>query len=154
QITSDRKVEDLSDSFGLLLLMEYCFSASMMMRFIAWTTLTGCLPTEVSALSITASAPSRTALATSVTSALVGEGFCIMLSIICVATMTGRALWMHLLMISFWIIGRRSMGTSTPRSPRAIMIPLLALMILSILSTASGFSILAMILALCCFSSI
>ena len=41
----------------------------------------------VSAESITASAPSRTALATSLTSARVGCGETIMLSSICVATM-------------------------------------------------------------------
>jgi phenylalanyl-tRNA synthetase alpha chain len=52
-------------------------------------TLTGNLPTEVSALNITASAPSSTALATSFTSALVGVLLSIMLSIICVATTTG-----------------------------------------------------------------
>ena len=39
--------------------------------------------------SMTQSAPSRTALATSVHSALVGLGFFCMLSNICVATMTG-----------------------------------------------------------------
>ena len=65
----------------------------------ASTTLMGCLPTEVSALNITASAPSNTALATSVASARVGEGLVIMESIIWVATITGLDLRIH-----FWII--------------------------------------------------
>ena len=53
------------------------------------TTATGSAPTAVSALSISASVPSNTALATSLTSARVGDGEVIMLSIICVAVITG-----------------------------------------------------------------
>ena len=58
-------------------------------------------PTEVSPLNITASAPSITALATSVISARVGLGLSIILSIMCVATMTGVARFTHSATISF-----------------------------------------------------
>ena len=51
--------------------------------------LDGYWPTAVSADSMTASAPSNTAVATSETSARVGTGDEIMLSSICVATTTG-----------------------------------------------------------------
>ena len=51
------------------------------------TASTGFAPVAVSALSITESAPSRMAFATSLTSARVGCGETIMLSSICVATM-------------------------------------------------------------------
>ena len=57
------------------------------MRAIVATAATGSWPTAVSAESITASAPSITALATSETSARVGRGDWIMLSSISVATM-------------------------------------------------------------------
>ena len=55
---------------------------------IAWMALTGCLPTALSAESITASVPSITAFATSETSARVGTGLVIIDSIICVAVIT------------------------------------------------------------------
>ena len=87
-------------------------------------------------------------------SARVGLGFVIILSIICVATITGRALCIHLRIISFWITGSCSIGTSIPKSPLATMIAFECLMILSSSATASGFSILEMILAGCPFSSI
>ena len=56
----------------------------------ACTALTGYLPAAVSAESITASVPSSTALATSLTSARVGTGLWIIDSIICVAVITTR----------------------------------------------------------------
>ncbi len=59
------------------------------MRPIVSTTTTGYLPTLVSPESMTASAPSSTAFATSEVSARVGTGFSIIDSSICVATMTG-----------------------------------------------------------------
>ena len=49
----------------------------------------GNLPPAVSPLSMTASAPSSTAFATSEHSARVGRGFDVIDSSICVATMTG-----------------------------------------------------------------
>ena len=49
-------------------------------RAIVFTDSTGYFPPAVSPLSITASVPSKTALETSVSSALVGRGFTIMLS--------------------------------------------------------------------------
>ena len=60
-----------------------------MMRSIIRTVSTGYLPVALSAESITASAPSKTAVATSEASARVGVGASIMLSIIWVATTTG-----------------------------------------------------------------
>mmetsp|Transcript_12370 Transcript_12370/g.31225 ORF Transcript_12370/g.31225 Transcript_12370/m.31225 type:complete len:229 (-) Transcript_12370:106-792(-) len=50
----------------------------------------GYFPLAASPLSITASVPSKTALARSLTSARVGTGFSIMLSTICVAVMTNK----------------------------------------------------------------
>ncbi|CAB4594951.1 unannotated protein [freshwater metagenome] len=61
-------------------------------RAIVETVTTGYAPTEVSPESITASAPSRIALATSDVSARVGTGDEIIDSSICVATMTGFAI--------------------------------------------------------------
>ena len=72
-----------------------------------------------SADSITASAPSNTAVATSDTSARVGTGEEIMLSSICVATTTGLPAARALRVICFCRPGTRSTGISTPRSPRA-----------------------------------
>src|SRR5690606_15015731 len=65
-------------------------------------TSTGYFPTEVSPLSITASAPSNTAFATSFTSARVGVILLIMLSIIWVATITGILLSLAFAMSIFW----------------------------------------------------
>jgi len=69
--------------------MRGSFSISVTMARMALMTSMGCLPTEVSPLSMTASAPSKTALATSVTSARVGAMLSTIDSIIWVATMTG-----------------------------------------------------------------
>ncbi len=104
----------------------------------------GYSPTLVSPDSITASAPSSTALATSDASARVGRGAEIIDSSIWVATMTGLALRRAFSTMSFWTIGTSSSGSSTPRSPRATMTPSKASMMPSRLSTACGFSILAM----------
>ena len=72
---------------------------------------------------MTASAPSNTAVATSETSARVGIGEEIMLSSICVATTTGLPAARALRVIFFCRPGTFSTGISTPRSPRATMIP-------------------------------
>jgi len=64
-------------------------SASSMIRAIMSTASTGYLPLAVSAESITASDPSRMALATSEASARVGRGFSVIDSSICVAVITG-----------------------------------------------------------------
>ena len=92
---------------------------------------------------MTASAPSKTAQATSETSARVGRGALIIDSSIWVATMTGRAFSRVSSMARFWTIGTCSRGSSTPRSPRATMMPSKASTISSRRSTACGFSILA-----------
>ena len=63
---------------------------------------TGYFPAAVSPDSITASQPSYTEEATSLTSALVGRGLRIILSNICVAVITGRPMDLHSWIISFW----------------------------------------------------
>ena len=65
------------------------------------TAAVGNLPPAVSPLSITQSAPSRTAFVTSATSARVGRGFFCIDSSICVATTTGFPAATHLATISF-----------------------------------------------------
>src|SRR5215216_34318 len=88
--SSDIKVSDTFSGFLPLKKGAFVLSSTLaMILCMASTTLMGYLPTDVSALSITASAPSITALATSLASALVGLGLVIMLSIICVAMITG-----------------------------------------------------------------
>ena len=69
-----------------------CSSVDSTMRAMVCTVTTGYSPTLVSPESMTASAPSRTALATSEVSARVGTGLWIIDSSICVATMTGFAM--------------------------------------------------------------
>jgi hypothetical protein len=64
-------------------------SAAWQILLIICTAAAGFLPFAVSPLSITASAPSSTADATSTHSARVGRAFVVMLSSICVAQMTG-----------------------------------------------------------------
>ena len=108
------------------------------------TVSTGYSPTLVSPDSITASAPSRMALATSEASARVGRGAEIIDSSIWVATMTGLAQRRAAVTIFFWTSGTSSSGSSTPRSPRATMKASKASMISSRLSIACGFSSLAM----------
>ena len=71
-----------------------------------------------------------------------------MLSIIWVATITGLALRIHLRMISFWIMGTCSTGTSTPKSPLATITPSLSTMISRMFFRASGISILEITLIL------
>ena len=100
------------------------------------------MPTADSADSITASAPSNTAVATSDTSARVGTGEVIMLSSICVATTTGLPAARDLLTICFCSPGTFSTGSSTPRSPRATISPSEWAMTLSRSVMAAGFSIL------------
>ena len=117
-----------------------------MMLLIAFTELIGNCPEAVSADNITASAPSRTAVATSLVSALVGLGCVVILSSICVAMITGLQASLHLATIFFCQRGTFSMGTSTPKSPLATMMASVASIMESIFSSASGFSILATIL--------
>ena len=66
-----------------------------------------------------ASAPSKIAVATSLTSARVGREWVTIDSSIWVATITGTLASRAWRMTSFWMIGTSSSGTSTPRSPRA-----------------------------------
>mmetsp|Transcript_8096 Transcript_8096/g.24214 ORF Transcript_8096/g.24214 Transcript_8096/m.24214 type:complete len:234 (-) Transcript_8096:220-921(-) len=106
----------------------------------------GNLPPAVSPESMTASQPSRTALATSEHSARVGRGLEHMDSSICVATMTGLPAALHTSIMLFCSRKTRSGGISMPRSPRAIMTASVASTISAKLSRPSWFSILTMIL--------
>ena len=101
------------------------------------------MPTLVSPDSITASAPSITAFATSDASARVGRECVIIDSSICVATITGLALSRQIWTARFCTTGTCSSGISTPRSPRATITPSKARTISSSRATASGFSIFA-----------
>ena len=112
-------------------------------------TSTGYLPTDVSPESITASAPSNTELATSFTSALVGVRLVIIVSIIWVAIITGLLCFLAISTRFFCIAGTSSIGTSTPKSPRATIKPSHSNNICSMFFTPSGFSILAIIGVFC-----
>ena len=88
-----------------LFLCSLVLLASTQVRAMIATASLGKLPPAVSPLSMTASAPSSTALATSLHSALVGLGFDVIDSNICVATMTGMPCSLATLMMRFWAIG-------------------------------------------------
>ncbi len=91
---------------------------------------TGYLPIAVSPDSITADVPSRIALATSLASARVGFALTSMDASIWVAVITGLPFITVLRMSFFWVLGTSASGSSTPRSPRATMMPLAAAMML------------------------
>ncbi len=118
-------------------------SAAAQILAISSTVSSGYLPAAVSALSITASVPSSTAFATSLTSARVGTGLVIMLSIICVAVMTTLSMSRAMRIIFFCSAGTAALPTSTARSPRATMMPSLTLRISSRRGMASARSIFA-----------
>mmetsp|Transcript_26068 Transcript_26068/g.52272 ORF Transcript_26068/g.52272 Transcript_26068/m.52272 type:complete len:232 (-) Transcript_26068:661-1356(-) len=120
-------------------------SASMHVRAMISTASLGKLPLAVSPESITQSAPSSTAFATSEHSARVGRGFVIIDSSICVATTHGLPTLRHLRIMFFCSWKTCSGGISMPRSPRATITPSVAARISSKLSRPSWFSILAMI---------
>ena len=96
---------------------------------------------------MTASVPSKTALATSDTSARVGIGLEIIDSIICVAVITNLFCARAIRIIRFCRPGTAASPTSTPKSPRATIMASDASIIDSRLSMASARSILAMMLA-------
>ena len=113
------------------------------MRAIICTDSTGYVPEAVSAESMTASEPSKIALATSEASARVGRELAVIDSSICVAVMAKRPISLALARICFCAIGTASGGSSTPRSPRATITPSLTRRISSRLSMACAFSSLA-----------
>ena len=113
------------------------------MRSMVATASTGNWPAADSAESITASAPSNTAVATSDTSARVGTGAVIIDSSIWVATTTGLPARRQARTICFCRPGTCSSGISTPRSPRATISASERSMISLSRSMACGFSILA-----------
>ncbi len=84
---------------------------------------TGYAPIAVSCESITASVPSRIALATSVTSARVGRDERTIESSICVAVIEIRARSPASRSRRFCTIGTSWIGSSIPRSPRATITP-------------------------------
>ena len=98
------------------------FYSSFRNRSAAWTVLlryrmtsTGHFPTAVSPVTITAAAPSATALKISLTSARVGTGLCSMDASICVTTMKGFPALRHWASIRFWAAGIRSIQSSCYR---------------------------------------
>mmetsp|Transcript_16021 Transcript_16021/g.47544 ORF Transcript_16021/g.47544 Transcript_16021/m.47544 type:complete len:378 (-) Transcript_16021:455-1588(-) len=95
---------------------------------------------------MTASVPSKQALATSVISARVGRGLLIIDSSICVAVTMNLPAMLALVIIIFCASGTFSTGISMPRSPRATMMPSVTSRISSKLSSPAAFSILEMIL--------
>ena len=104
---------------------------------------TGSSPIAVSPDSITASVPSNTALATSLTSARVGAGASIIVSSICVAVITGVPTSTQWRMICFCRCGTSSSGQSMPRSPRATITASAAAVISASSPSAAAVSILA-----------
>ena len=86
-------LEGLAREVGVELDLVLGASAAWQILAISTTVSSGYLPAAVSAESITASVPSSTALATSLTSARVGTGLVIIDSIICVAVMTTLSCW-------------------------------------------------------------
>ena len=92
---------------------------------------------------MTASVPSRIALATSEASARVGRGAWTIDSSIWVAVITGLPCRPASRMICFCISGTSSNGSSTPRSPRATMIASEASRMPQRFRSAVSFSILA-----------
>src|SRR5215218_5834981 len=113
------------------------------MAAIIATAPTGYWPTALSCDSITASVPSRIALATSATSARVGREEATIESSICVAVIEGRASAPASAITCFCTIGTSSIRISIPRSPRATITQSAARTISSARWTACGFSILA-----------
>ena len=87
--------------------------------------------------------PSKIALATSATSARVGRVECTIDSSIWVAVIVGFARRPASASSRFWTSGTSSIGSSMPRSPRAIMMPSAESMISSPFAAACGFSIFA-----------
>ncbi len=129
---------------SLVAILEYSISSKskdssvlIAILYIVFTASTGYLPAAVSPDNIIQLLPSIIAFAMSVTSALVGLGFLIMESNICVAVITGFPAIFDFFIRSFCTIGISSAFTSTPRSPLATMIPSEAASISSILSTPS-----------------
>ena len=116
------------------------------MRAIVCTTATGSWPMAVSPESMSASVPSNTALATSLTSARVGAVDVIIDSSIWVAVMTGTPASTQARMTCFCTWGTSSSGRSMPRSPRATITASATPRIELRLSTAGSVSILATII--------
>mmetsp|Transcript_515 Transcript_515/g.1421 ORF Transcript_515/g.1421 Transcript_515/m.1421 type:complete len:221 (+) Transcript_515:2277-2939(+) len=109
----------------------------------------GNLPFAVSPLSMTASTPSNTALATSVISARVGLKLSIMDSSIWVAQITKRPAMLARVTMYFCARVTFSGGISMPRSPRATITPSVTSKISSKFFSPSWFSILEMIFTFC-----
>ncbi len=89
-------------------------SVSTSNRFIICTAPSGSWPTAVSSDSMTASVPSITAFATSVTSARVEAGSSTIDINICVAVITGQPARFAARMMRFWVAGTRSIGIRRP----------------------------------------
>ena len=120
-------------------------STARAIRVAAEAASNGNSPIAVSPESMIASAPSRTAVATSLASARVGRGDRIIDSSICVATITGRPATLAARSSRFCTRGISSIGSSTPRSPRATIAASATSRIRSKSSTAGRVSIFATI---------
>lgn len=83
----------------------------------------GYFPIDVSSDNITQSVPSITAFAMSDASALVGNGYVIIFSIIYEAVITGFPALLANLIIHFYAINIFWVSISFPRSPLATIIP-------------------------------
>mmetsp|Transcript_142 Transcript_142/g.539 ORF Transcript_142/g.539 Transcript_142/m.539 type:complete len:313 (+) Transcript_142:560-1498(+) len=151
QMLSSTGIGGTCDALMLLKMVsarrEFCASTQILAMYS--TTSFGYDPLAVSPDSMTQSAPSSTALATSLTSARVGRGLYVIDSSICVAQMTGLPTMLHLAMSFFCAMTTFSAGISTPRSPRATMMPSEASMMASMLATPWWFSILLMMSGTC-----
>ena len=122
------------------------FSASTQISAIALIVCTGYIPAADSAESMTASVPSNTAFATSLTTPRVGTGALIIDSIICVAVIVNLSASSASLIMRFCKAGTAALPTSMAKSPRATIMPSLsAIMLLSasisIASARSTFAI-------------
>ena len=116
------------------------FSAPKHTFAITATVSEGYCPAAVSAESITASVPSNTALATSITSARVGIGLLIIDSIICVAVITTRFNLRERRINFFCTPTNSGSPISTPKSPRATIITSEAKIISSIAASSTTVS--------------
>mmetsp|Transcript_46230 Transcript_46230/g.104173 ORF Transcript_46230/g.104173 Transcript_46230/m.104173 type:complete len:315 (+) Transcript_46230:431-1375(+) len=140
--TGDLIVMSMSAAIAL---WKSAASASRQTLAIVETASFGYLPLAVSPDSITQSAPSSTAFATSLASARVGRGLLVIDSSIWVAQITGLPAMLHLAIIIFCARNTFSVGISIPRSPRATITPSVSARISSKLRIPSWFSIFEMI---------
>ena len=138
-------------SYGLAIASA---SACARILYIVSITFTGLMPMVVSSDVMVESARRYAVFATSVISARVGNSLFTIEPNIWVATITGLFILRHSRMIRREIAGTSAYGTSTARSPRAIIMPSAAAAISVMRSTAFGRSIFAIILIGCALRAV